>query len=65
MLTLLAHVNISWHLLPLAAAISLVYNASRYEALSRILVRAAKHFVLILFVLAMILGVLFALSYQL
>ncbi len=65
MLTLLAQANITWHLLPLAAAISLVYNASRYEAPSRILQRAGKHFVMILFILAMILGVLIALSYQL
>lgn len=65
MVSLLAHVNISWHLLPLAAAISLVYNASRYEAPGRILERAGKHFVMILVVLALILGVLFALSYQL
>ncbi len=65
MLTLLAQANITWHLLPLAAAISLVYNASRYEAPARILQRSAKHFVMILLILAMILGVLVALSYKL
>lgn len=65
MLTLLAQMNISWHLLPLAVAVSLVYNASRYEAPTRILQRAAKLFVMILLVLALILGGLSALSYDL
>ncbi|MCA9078736.1 MAG: hypothetical protein KDA93_27175 [Planctomycetaceae bacterium] len=65
MLTTLAQANISWHLLPLAVAISLVYNSSRYEAPARILQRTVKHFVMILLVLGLILGVLVALSYKL
>lgn len=61
-MTLLAQANISWHVLPLVVAISLVYNASRYEDPARILQRSAKHFIMILLVLGLILGVLFALS---
>lgn len=57
--------NVTWYLLPLAGAISLVYSASRYELPSRILVRAARLFGLILFWMAVILGVLVLLSYRL
>jgi hypothetical protein len=62
---LLAHTNITWYLLPLAAAISLVYNASRYEDSARILRQAGKTFLTILFFMAVILGVLYVLSYNL
>lgn len=62
---LLAQMNITWYLLPLAAAISLVYNASRYEETGRILRQAGRTFVTILFFMAVILGVLIALSYDL
>ncbi|MGD9854952.1 MAG: hypothetical protein AB7U20_08365 [Planctomycetaceae bacterium] len=63
--TLLAHANITWYLLPLAAVISLVYNASRYEDRARILRQAGKTLVTILFFMAVILGVLILLSYNL
>lgn len=59
---LLAQSNITWHLLPLAAIISLVYNASRYEHPPRIVRRAAKMFVTILFFMAVILGLLIVLQ---
>ena len=56
---------ISWYLLPLAAVISLVYNTSRYEYPPKILRRSVKTFVTILVVMALILGLLIALSYNL
>ena len=56
---------ISWYLLPLAAVISLVYNTSRYEHPPKILKRSLKTFMTILIVMALILGVLVALSYNL
>jgi hypothetical protein len=62
---LLAHTNITWYLLPLAAAISLVYNASRYEDSARIVRQAGKTFLTIVFFMALILGVLVVLSYDL
>ena len=39
--------NTTWYVVPLAAAISLVYSASRYELTERILKRAARLFVTI------------------
>ena len=56
---------ISWYLLPLAAVISLVYNTSRYEYPPKILRRSVKTFVTILVCMALILALLFALSYNL
>ena len=41
---LLAQTNVTWHMLPLALAISLVYSASRYELPEYILVRALRLF---------------------
>lgn len=57
--------NITWFLFPLAAAVSLVWNASRYESTEVILKRAGKMFLQIIFFMALILGVLVALSYNL
>lgn len=57
--------NITWFLLPLAASISLVWNASRYESTEFILRRSGKMFLQILFFMALILIVLVALSYKL
>lgn len=57
--------SVTWYLLPLAAVISLVYSATRYEAQGRILRRAGTLFVQILFFMAVILAVLAALSYRL
>lgn len=57
--------NINWYLIPFAAAISLTWNASRYEMPAVILARAFRQFLQILFFMALILGVLVALSYRL
>ena len=57
--------NITWYLLPLAAAISLVWNASRYEATEMILRRSGRMFVQILIFMTIILAALIALSYKL
>ena len=57
--------NISLYLLPLAAAVSLVWQASRYESPEVILKRSGRLFVQILVFMAIILGVLLALSYNL
>ncbi|SFI66956.1 hypothetical protein [Planctomicrobium piriforme] len=57
--------NITWYLFPLAAAVSLVWNASRYESPEIILKRAGRMFVQILVFMAIILGLLVALSYRL
>jgi hypothetical protein len=57
--------SVTWYLLPLAAVISLVYSATRYESPSRIVRRAGTLFVQILFGMAVILGVLAAFSFRL
>lgn len=58
-------INVTWYLLPLAAVISLVYSATRYEDTQRILTRAGRLFMQILVFMTIILGVLVALSYRL
>jgi hypothetical protein len=57
--------SINWFLIPFAAAISLTWNASRYEMPSVILARSLKQFLQILFFMGLILLVLVALSYNL
>ena len=57
--------NVTWFLLPLAAAVSLVWNASRYESTEVILKRSGAMLVKILVCMAIILGVLACLSYKL
>ena len=57
--------NITWFLFPLAAAISLVYCASRYEMPSKILRRSLRLFVQIVVFMAVVLAILFALDYRL
>ena len=57
--------NITWYLFPLAAVISLVYSATRYELPERIFRRAGTLFVQIIFFMAVILGVLAVLSFNL
>lgn len=47
-----------WYLPPLAIAISLVYSASRYEHPPRVLRRAFKLFLQILFFMGLMLGAL-------
>ncbi len=58
----LAQIGLTWYLLPLAAVISLVYSASRYEAPQRILTRATRLLLQVLFFMAVILGLLMLLS---
>ena len=62
---LAANVDTTWCVVPLAAAISLVYNASRYELPERIVKRAAWMFVKILAVMAIVFLILLALSFRL
>jgi hypothetical protein len=57
--------NVTWYLIPLAAAVSLVWNASRYESTELILARSGRMFLQIIVFMAIILGVLVALSYRL
>lgn len=62
---LAANIDTTWCLVPLAAAISLVYNASRYELTERIVKRAAWMFVKILAFMAIVFFILLALSFRL
>ncbi len=62
---LVANSNTLWYLLPLAAVISLVYSASRFELTSRVLRRAARLFVTISGFMLLVLCGLWALSYSL
>lgn len=48
--------NTSWYVFPLAAAISLVYSASRYELPERVILRSIRLFLTIIgFMLAVLL----------
>ncbi|HUG90255.1 MAG TPA: hypothetical protein VML55_05450 [Planctomycetaceae bacterium] len=64
-LLLAAEMSVSWFLLPLAAVISLVYSASRYELPEVILRRATRLFVTILGFMAAVFVVLLWLSFRL
>ena len=65
-LTLLAvGTNGIWFLFPLAAVISLVYNASRYELPERILRRALRLFITIMVFMSIVLAVLMVFSFKL
>jgi len=57
--------NTMWYMLPLAAVISLVYSASRYELPERILRRAGRLFLQIVIFMGIVLGLLLALSFRL
>jgi len=57
--------NVTWFLLPMAAAVSLVWNASRYESTAVILKRSLRMFVQIMVFMVLILGLLAYLSYKL
>lgn len=57
-----ADVNRFWYLIPLAAAVSLAYTASRYELPEVILRRSASFFLKTLGFMAAIFAVLFVLS---
>lgn len=54
--------NTIWYVLPLAAAISLVYSASRYELTERIVRRASRLFCMIVGFMGAVLIVLWGLS---
>ncbi|MFO1093849.1 MAG: hypothetical protein U0992_11135 [Planctomycetaceae bacterium] len=62
---MLTNIGLTWYLFPLAAAISLVYSATRYESTSKIINRAIRLFLQVLFFMGVILGVLLALSFRL
>ncbi|MCA9079330.1 MAG: hypothetical protein KDA58_02175 [Planctomycetaceae bacterium] len=55
----------TWYLIPVAAAVSLVWNATRYESTQVILLRAGRMYLQVLLFMAIILGVLALLSYKL
>jgi hypothetical protein len=57
--------HVASYLIPLAAAVSLVYSASRYEYRPRILRRATRLFLTIVISMAAIFLVLFLLSWKL
>ena len=59
---LATHSAYLWYLLPLAAVVSLVYSASRYELTENILRRAARLFVQILVFMTAVFFLLWALS---
>lgn len=52
----------TWFVLPLSAAIAVVYNASRYEHPPRILQRSGRMFLLILLGMGLLYGALYLLS---
>ena len=60
---LFAQVAVTWYLLPLALAISLVYSASRYELPERILSRAIRLFLQIVGFMGAAFLVLWVLTY--
>lgn len=64
-LLLLAQANVTWYLLPMAMAISLVYSASRYELPERILSRAVRLFLQIVGFMGLAFLILWVLTYGL
>jgi hypothetical protein len=61
----LPSIAVTWWALPLAAVVSLVWNASRYEQTSCILSRSARMFGWLVFWMILIGGILYGLSYNL
>lgn len=59
---LLAQTNVTWYLLPLSLAISLVWSASRYELPEYILGRALRLFLQIVGFMAIAFGILWLLT---
>lgn len=55
--------NLTWYLLPLALAVSLVYSASRFELPDRILRRAIWLFIQIVGFMAIVFAILWLLSF--
>ena len=62
---LLAQSSVTWYLPPLAAVISLVYSASRYEHPQRILRRALRLFLTIMLFMGVVLVALVLFSFNL
>lgn len=60
-----AQINVTWYMLPLALAISLVYSASRFELPEYILSRALRLFLQILGFMGAAFAVLWVLTYGL
>ena len=60
---LFAQITVTWYLLPLALAISLVYSASRYELPERILGRATRLFLQIVGFMGAAFLILWVLTY--
>lgn len=65
MLLLAAGPHVVWYLFPLAASVSLVYSATRFEYPPRILRRAGRLFVTIVVAMAIVLVLLYLLSFKL
>lgn len=57
--------NTTWYVFPLAAAISLVYSASRYELTERIVRRSIRLFITIVGFMSVVFAVLWLLSVNL
>jgi hypothetical protein len=55
--------NLTWYLLPLAMAVSVVYSASRFELPDRILRRSIWLFIQIVGFMAIVFGALWVLSF--
>jgi hypothetical protein len=64
-LLLLGQANVTWYMLPLAMAISLVYSASRYELPEYILYRAFRLFLQIVGFMGAAFLILWLLTYGL
>jgi hypothetical protein len=64
-LLLLAQTNVTWHMLTLAMAISLVYSASRYELPEYILQRALRLFLQIVGFMFVAFAIIWFLTYGL
>lgn len=62
---LLAQANVTWYMVPLAMAISLVYSASRYELPEYILQRAFRLFLQIVGFMCVAFAILWVLTYGL
>ncbi len=61
----LAEINLMWYSVPLIVAISLVYSATRHEAMGSILSHAVRLGLMIAAFMAVIMGVLWLVSLQL
>ena len=59
------NINTTWFLLPLAASISLVYSASRFELRERIIQRSIRLFMTIMVFMVLVYAVLYLLSFRL